>query len=327
MNITLVTGATGLVGYSIVQELLHQKRNVRVLVRSLEKGKRLLPPECELVQGDITDKLTIKSAMQGCDIVYHAAGFPEQWMRDPNTFQQVNVEGTQNMVDVALELGIKRFIYTSTIDVFEAKAGESYDESTLDSHPKGTYYERSKQQADQRVTAALKQGLPAVFLHPSGVYGPGPTDSPGTNDLIMKLYKNDAPALIPGGYPVVFSTDVGKGHVLAELKGGIGERYILSESYYSLTELATLMLDALNIDKKPPAVLPLPLVHIVATAGEWIAKLINKAPLIPKGQVIFLQWQAHPQSTKAQRELGWSPLSFKEGLKETIPFLIPDLSR
>jgi hypothetical protein len=70
----------------------------------------------------------------------------------------------------------------------------------------------------------------------------------------------DVPALIQGGYPVVFSTDVGKEYVLAELKEGIAERYILNESYYSLTELATLMLAALNIDKKPPMVLPISLV-------------------------------------------------------------------
>ncbi len=84
-SITLVTGATGLVGYSIFQELLHQKRNVRVLVRSLEKGNRLLPQKCELAKGDITEKMTIKAAMQGCDVVYHAAGFPEQWMLSPKT--------------------------------------------------------------------------------------------------------------------------------------------------------------------------------------------------------------------------------------------------
>ena len=104
MNITLVTGRMGLVSYAIAQGLLHQKRNVRVLIRPLEKGRRLLPSECELAQSDMTNKLTIKFTMQGCDIVRHAADFPEQWTRAPDTFHQVNIEGTQYMVDLTLEL-------------------------------------------------------------------------------------------------------------------------------------------------------------------------------------------------------------------------------
>ena len=236
METTLVTGATGLVGYNVVDALLKRNRRVKALVRSTEKGKRLLPEECELVQGDITDKDSLVKAMKGCSIVYHVAGFPEQWMKDPDIFQRVNVGGTQNMIDVALEQKIKRFIYTSTIDVFVAGAGQEYDESIIDSQPKGTYYARSKQLADQQVVAALEKGLPAIFLHPSGLYGPGPTDSPGTNDFILKLYKREVPVLLPGGFPVVYAPDVGEGHVLAEQKAEVGSRYILCESYYDLPQ-------------------------------------------------------------------------------------------
>ena len=92
METTLVTGATGLVGYNIVDALLKRNRRVRALVRSIEKGKRLLPVECELIQGDTTDKDSISNAMKDCSIVYHSAGFPEQWMKDNSIFQRVNVE-------------------------------------------------------------------------------------------------------------------------------------------------------------------------------------------------------------------------------------------
>ena len=218
METTLVTGATGLVGYNIVDALLKRNRRVKALVRSIEKGKRLLPAECELVQGGITNKDSLVKAMKDCSIVYHVAGFPEQWMKDPDIFQRVNVGGTQNMIDVASNQKIKRFIYTSTIDVFAAEAGQKYDESIIDSRPKGTYYERSKQLADQQVVAALEKGLPALFLHPSGVYGPGPTDSPGTNDFILKLYRGEVPVLLPGGYPVVYAPDVGEGMYLLNKK-------------------------------------------------------------------------------------------------------------
>ncbi|MCB9641207.1 MAG: NAD-dependent epimerase/dehydratase family protein [Myxococcales bacterium] len=322
METTLVTGATGLVGYNIVEALRKRGRKVRVLVRSLEKGRRLLPEDCEFVQGDITDKASIEAAMDGCDVVYHVAGFPEQWMKDPSIFERVNVGGTQNMIDVALEKKVRRFVYTSTIDVFAAKTGQTYDESQIDTQPKGTYYERSKQVADQRVVEALEKGLPAIFLHPSGVYGPGPTDSPGTNDLIVKLYRGEVPVLLPGGYPVVFAADVAEGHVLAEEKAAVGSRYILSEAYYAMPALVKVILEGLGLQKKVPPVMPLWIVKVLSVVGEWFAGILNKPPLIPKGQLHFMQWQAIPDSTKAQHDLGWKPTSFPEGIAQTIPTLL-----
>ncbi len=318
---TLVTGATGLVGYNIVQTLLNNGRKVRVMVRSLEKGKRLLPEACELVQGDVTDINSIRKALQDCAVVYHAAGFPEQWMKHPDVFMQINAGGTDHMVNAALESGVQKFIYTSTIDVFAANAGEQYDESTIDTKEKGTFYERSKQKADQIVVQALEKGLPAVFLHPSGVYGPGPTDSPGTNDFIRKLKNKEIPILLPGGYPIVFAEDIGKGHYLAEQKAAIGSRYILSEAYYDLQQLARIILEELRSDGNVPKVMPYAIGKAVSVVGELAAQLTNTPPLIPKGQLHFLQWKAVPMSTKAQQELDWTPTPTREGIRKTIDYL------
>jgi len=322
METTLVTGATGLVGYNIVRALRQRQRKVRVLVRSLEKGRRLLPGDCELVQGDVTDRDSVVRAMAGCEVVYHAAGFPEQWMKKPDIFRQVNVGGTRNMIDAALQQSVRRFVYTSTIDVFDAAAGQEYDETLLADYPKGTPYERSKQEADQSVTAALGNGLPAVFLHPSGLYGPGPSDSPGTNDFILKLHRGQVPMLLPGGFPMVFGPDVGEGHVLAELKSDVGERYILSEDYYALPDLARMILEELNLQKRVPPVMPMGIVKAVAAIGEWWAGITGTPPLIPKGQLHFMQWQAFPINTKARQALGWSPTPLRSGLQQTIAYLL-----
>ena len=318
----LVTGATGLVGYNIMQALLRREHDVRLLVRSPEKAQRLLPRVCELVQGDITNKASLYAAIDGCDVVYHAAGLPEQWLRNNGLFEEVNVSGTRKMVDVALDLGVKRFIYTSTIDVFKAKSGESFDESVIDADPKGTFYERSKQDADRIVTAALDRGLPAVYLHPSAVYGPGPLlkTSPGVNDLILKLYRGQVPALLPGGFPVVYGPDVGEGHVLAAEKAQVGDRFILSDQYLPLNELAKIVYEELNISKRFPITMPLPVAKVVSELGEGLANLINKPPLIPKGQLTFLQWQALPSSARAKKVLGWESRPFRECVKPTYSF-------
>lgn len=318
---TLVTGGTGLVGYHIIASLLKRNRKVIALVRSIEKGKKTLPPEVELIQGDITNKETLVTAFKNCNVVYHAAGFPEQWMKDPDIFYQVNVKGTQNMIEVALSHNIEKFIYTSTIDVFKGEKGKLFDDSIIDDQPKGTAYERSKQDAFQLILKAVGNGLPAINLHPAGLYGSGPTDSPGINNFIVDLKNNEVPMLLPGGLPLVYAEDVGEGHVLAEENGLIGERYILSENYYELPFLAEQILTELGMSAKPPMVMPLPVVKAVSNIGECFAKLSEKPPLIPKGQLHFLLWGAIPDSSKAKKELGWTPTDITEGLSRTINYL------
>jgi len=318
MKTVLVTGGTGQVGFNIVQSLLKRDYKVKALVRSIEKGRRLLPKECELVQGDICQPDSLTTAIEGCDWVFHAAGFPEQWMKNDDTFQEVNVHGTANMLAAVLKAKVERFIYTSTIDVFSGETNEEYDESIIDPRPKGTLYERSKQQADQLVVKALEKGLPAIFLHPSGLFGPGPTDSPGMNDFFIKLKDKQIPMLLPGGLPLVYGPDVGEGHVLAAEQANIGERFILSGSYFSLTDLSNSVLKKINQGRKAPPVMPLTVARFVSVVGEGLANLINKAPLIPKGQLHFLQWQAIPVSNKAKAQLGWQTTSFNDALQNTL---------
>jgi len=322
MKRVLVTGGTGLVGFNIIQSLLQRGYKVKALVRDLDKGRRLLPESCELVQGDVCVPETLSAAFFNCEWVFHAAGFPEQWMKDTDVFQKINVQGTANMVSAALAAGVERFMYTSTIDVFHGQAGREYDESVIDPDLKDTFYERSKQRADKLVVSAMARGLPAVFLHPSGLYGPGPTDSPGMNDFFMKLSKKQVPMLLPGGLPLVYGPDVGDGHVLAAEKAVIGERFILSESYWSLETLAKTVLRELDPARRTPPVMPMFVAKTVSALGEGLAQLINKPPLIPKGQLTFLQWQAIPRGKKAQQKLDWQPTPFKDGLVNTLEYLL-----
>ncbi len=317
----LVTGGTGMVGYCIVQALLARGHRVRALVRSPDKGRAVLPAACELVQGDVTAPDTLAPAAEGCEWVFHAAGFPEQWMRDPSTFDRINAEGTANMVAAARAAGARRFVLTSTIDVFRWRKGETYDESELDPEPKQTAYERSKQRADQIVADAVAGGLDAVFLHPSAVYGPAPSDSPGANDLLLKLWHGKVPALLPGGMPVVFAPDVGEGHVRAAERAAPGARFILSERYYPLTELAREMLAALGLERRVPRVIPLWLASFVSTMGELKGKLFGRPPLMPKGQLQFLQVDSYPTARRAEAELELRFTPLAEGLARTAAWL------
>jgi dihydroflavonol-4-reductase len=320
MSQVLLTGGTGLLGNALARELIARKRSVRALVRSVERAKGVLPLECELVKGDVTDLASVRRAMDGCRVVYHASGLPEQWLPDRSLFHRVNTQGTQNMIDAAVEQRVEKFVYASTIDVFIMRPGTPFDETQLDPHPKSTHYERSKQEADRLVTAALDRGLKAVFLHPSALYGPGPAGSPGLNHFIRDIIRRKVPMLLPGGLPLVLAADAAVGHVLAEEKAPVGSRYILSESYQPLIEIARQVVEIAGAGQVPP-VMPSWAAHTVSTIGEFVSALITTPPLIPKGQLHFLETHALPDASKARRELGWQPESFRQGLQETVVFL------
>jgi dihydroflavonol-4-reductase len=315
--VILLTGGTGIVGNSIAHELLRRGRAVRALVRSIERGQAALPG-CELVLGDVTDAASVDRAMAGCDVVYHAAGLPEQWTNDPTIFERVNVGGTRVVVEAAARHGVRRLVYTSTIDVFAMPpGGGAFDEREIATAPKSTHYQRSKQEADRLVVAS---GVPTVFLHPSAVYGPAPAASPGLNDFIADIVAGKVPLLLPGGMPLVFSSDVAIGHVTAEEQAAPGSRYILSESYWELADLARTVRDAAQKGRVPP-VMPRWVAHVIAAGNEAIAGLVGSAPLIPRGQLHFLESNSRPSAQRARTELGWRPLGLREALVPTLVFL------
>lgn len=315
-----ITGATGLIGYNLVQKLLKEGVRPRLLVRSPARARQLFPKGCEFIEGDITDALSLAGALKGCDLVFHAAGLPEQWLRDKRIFQSVNVGGTENLVEASLAAKVKKFIYVSTIDVFKAGKGAVYDESLIDDAPKHTAYERSKQLADAVVVAAIERGLKPVFVHPAGLFGPGPESSPGINDLIVKIAKRQVPSLLPGALPLVYAPDLANGILLATKKASKGNRFIFSSYYFTLRELYKQIAAHFQI-ARVPFTLPLPLAKTVSYAMEAAAKMTHKPPLIPRGQLEFLQWQARPSSVYAQKKLKWHQTPFAEALDETIVFL------
>src|SRR3970040_1134511 len=105
MPVILVTGATGNVGHPIARQLAAEGHRVRALVRDPERARGLLPEGVEAVPGDVTDAESVRAAVRGCDVVYHAAGLPEQWRRDTADFTRVNVDGTRNVAEAALAAG------------------------------------------------------------------------------------------------------------------------------------------------------------------------------------------------------------------------------
>jgi nucleoside-diphosphate-sugar epimerase len=313
----LVTGATGKVGHAVALALLARGDHVRALVRSPEKARRLLPAEVELAEGDVTDESSVRSALEGSELVFNAMGLPEQWLRDPTVFDRVNAGGTRTVARAARDAGVRRLVHTSTIDVFHAERGGRLDEARVADYPKGTAYERSKQRAEEEALAA-RDGVEVVVVNPAGVYGPGPSASASFDrDLFAPLIRKRLPALPPGGLGVGYVEGVARGHLAAAERGRDGERYILCDRHVSLRELSETVVAVAGRGRVPPT-LPVPVARTMAAAGEAVSRVIRRPPLLAKGQLHFFMWDAKPDSSKAQRELGFEPTPLEEGVRRTL---------
>jgi dihydroflavonol-4-reductase len=211
---------------------------------------------------------------------------------------------------------VKAFVYTSTIDVLEWEHGKPFDESKIATAPKGSYYERSKQEADRAIVALAKRGLPVRYAHPAAVFGDAPALTPGLNDLLVRLMRGKVPMILPGGIPVVLAQDVARGQLALE-KAPVGSRAIFSERFVSLVEMAQELVRAAGRGKVP-RVLPVWIAKMVSVAGEGLAKITRRAPLIPAGQLQFLLEDVHPSAERAKRELGWTPVPFPEAMDRAV---------
>ena len=166
---------------------------------------------------------------------------------------------------------MRRFVHTSTHDVFHAEQGERFDETMLAGYLGGTAYERSKQHAEELVLAE-REGMEVVILNPSAVYGPGPAASVSFEKNMFKpLLKKRLPASTSSGSGLVFSPGVAAGHLLAAEKGADGERYILTDTYADFGELAQTVVRVAGRGRVPP-LLPVPLARAGAALGEGISR-------------------------------------------------------
>jgi nucleoside-diphosphate-sugar epimerase len=314
---TLVTGGTGKVGNAIAVALLERGDEVRALVRDPARASSVLPDGVELIQGDALDPETLPPAVEGCELVFNAMGLPEQWFPDEGIFDRVNAVGSGDLARASRKAGVRRFIHTSTNDVFHADQGAAFDESQLADYPKGTAYERSKQRAEELVLAH-HDGMEIVMTNPTGVYGPGPSSSHTLESgLFRPLVEKKLPALVPGGMGVVYVDGVVQGHLAAADRGVDGERYILTDTYVTLKELAEEVVRVAGRGRVPPT-MPVPLAKVFAAAGEAVSTVVKKPPMLARGQLTFFQWQARADSSKAQRELGFTPTPLEEGVRRTL---------
>ncbi len=314
----LVTGATGKVGNAVARQLVARGDDVVALARTPERAREALPDEVELAPGDVTDPASLRAAAEGVDGAFNCMGIFEQWLADPGAFDRVNAEGARAVVAAAREAGAARVVHTSTFDVFHAERGGTVSEQVVAKYPKGTHYERSKQLAERLVLA--EEGIEVVICNPAGVYGPGPWAEEGLDAAFRDALRGKLPAVPPGGMTLAYVDDVAAGHLAAFARGRPGERYILADGYAPMRELIAAVVEAGATGRVPPS-MPAPVARAIAAGGEALSRLTRRPPLVGRGAVTFLLWEARADSSKARDELGVEFTPWREGVPRTVEWI------
>jgi dihydroflavonol-4-reductase len=312
---TLVTGATGFIGSHVARLLVERGDDVRVTVRHDSRQEALDGLEVEVVRADILDRRAVRRAMRGVDRVIHAAGRLDLGAPRARIFA-VNVEGVRIVLEEALRADVERAVYTSSVAAIgPAPPGRSADESSpWESGGYRIAYLDAKHEAETAALRLVARGLPLVIVNPAHVFGAGDPGRSSTG-LVRRFMHRQIPAYVEGTLNVVAVQDVARGVLMADQRGAVGERYILSNRNFTLTRLFADLGRLSGID--PPALkLPLPVALGIAEAGQRLG--LPGLPTPVEVRAAALNWSF--VNRRARRELGWRPSPHEDCLEDTVAY-------
>lgn len=317
-----LTGGTGFIGRALTRQLLHRGWEVIVLVRHPQSPQAIAIQKmgARLAEGDILQADSMRSAMQGVDIVIHNAGMYELGLNTNGKKQMydVNVAGTESVLQLAHELEIKRTVYISTTWIFGVTGQQLADESFQRNAPYLTYYEETKTKAHEVVLKYQEKGLPLIIACPHGVVGPNDHSSLGYT-LRLHLNKMMAPfAWSPDStYTLVYLDDLAEGLALTAEKGSIGETYIFAGELMMLRQMFTLWATkpgGLKVQFYIPSSLA---AFLMAPVGP-VLRLIGLPAFMSPEAVRISSVHFVFTSQKAKQQLGWTHRSAEQMWKDTI---------
>jgi dihydroflavonol-4-reductase len=318
---TLVTGATGFVGAAVVRHLLAAGDTVRVLVRPSSDRSNINDLAVEIAEGDLTDGASLARALAGCQALFHVAADYRIWVPDPDRIYRVNVEGTRQLMLAALEAGVQRVVYTSSVATLGLnRDGRPADETTpVTLADMVGHYKRSKFLAEAEVRRLVdEQALPAVIVNPSTPVGPRDIKPTPTGRLIADAAAGRMPAYVDTGLNIVHVDDVAAGHLLAFHRGRIGERYILGGDDLTLRDILEIV--ATLTGRRPPAVrLPHDLILPLACLVEgWTRLTGGKDPQLTVDGARMARKKMFFSSAKAESDLGYHHRPAREALADAV---------
>lgn len=318
-DVTLVTGVAGFLGSAVARQLAASGRRVRGVVRASSPRANLADFPGEIVEADLRDPAAVRAAMQGAGELFHVAADYRLWARDPEEIVRNNRAMTQAVMEAALDAGVRRVVYTSSVATLLPDPAGPSDETRAATPEQATgAYKRSKVVAERLVEDLVRRrGLPAVIVNPSTPIGPRDVHPTPTGRILVEAATGKMPAFVDSGLNLVHVDDVAAGHLLAAERGRIGERYILGGEDVALGEMLRQI--AAIVGRKPPTVqLPVTPLFPLAWLAELGGRITGREPFITLDSLRMARHHMFYTSAKAERELGYTARPYVEAIKDAL---------
>jgi dihydroflavonol-4-reductase len=318
-GLCLVTGATGFVGSAVARALLDGSHAVRVLARPRSDRRNLADLSVEVAEGSLEDAPSLARALADCRYLFHVAADYRLWVPDPAPMYRANVEGTRALMRAALDAGVERVVYTSSVATLGLVPEGSADEDTpsVVDDMIGPY-KRSKFVAEEIVRDLVsRRELPAVIVNPSTPVGPRDRKPTPTGRLIVEAARGHMPGYVDTGLNIVHVDDVATGHLAAAQMGRVGERYILGGQNMSLAQILAEVARAAGT-RAPRMRVPYSVAYPAAIGAELVARLTGQEPFITLDGVRMARKKMYFTSAKAARELGYAPRPAHDAIADAV---------
>lgn len=314
-----VTGATGFIGASIVRELLQDGHAVTVLARPDSGIANLSGLPVTVVRGNLHDHRQLTTAMESCERVFHVAADYRLWCPDPQTMYHANVDGTRTLLQAALDVGVSRVVYTSSVGTLGNPGdGRPGTETTPVSFSDMVgHYKKSKFLAEQEAEKFIDKGLGLIIVNPSTPVGPFDIKPTPTGKIIVDFLNRKMPAYLDTGLNLIAVEDCARGHLLAAENGRIGQKYILGNRNLTLQEIFSILAQLTGLSA-PKVKLPYTPILLAAYLNEGLSRLTGKEPLIPLAGVQMAKKFMFFDATKAVQELGLPQTPVEQALERSI---------
>src|SRR5579863_9893216 len=306
MKPTLVTGATGFVGWHVARKLVDRGQRVRVLARDPARIREL--DGVEPARGDLRDPDSLARAVAGCGLVFHVAADYRLWTREPDEMYRSNVDGTRNLLAAAKSAGVERVVYTSTVGCIGMPndGGLGDERSPVAIEEMTGPYKRSKFLAEKVALEVAESGLDVVVVNPTAPVGDHDFKPTPTGKILVDFVRGKMPAFLDTGLNVVDVRDVADGHLQAAEGGKTGERYILGSENLTLERIFAILA---GIEGKPAPKMRIPyaVAYAAGVASTAWAGITGREPLAPLDGVRMAKKKMWVRHEKSSRELGFSP--------------------